>query len=260
MHPMVNIAVRAARSAGNVIVRSINKIDTLNIQEKTQNDFVTEIDYRAEQEIIKIIKRAHPDHGFIAEESGEIEGSEYQWLIDPLDGTTNYLHGFPQYAVSIAALYRGKLEHAVIYDPMRDELFTATRGEGAQMNDRRIRVTNRNSLKGALLGTGIPFREDQDLDTYLKTMRALLPGTAGVRRPGSAALDLAYVAAGRFDAFWEFGLKPWDMAAGILLVQEAGGIVTDTSGDNNSLESGDAIAGNFKIHQEMLKKIQDCLD
>ena len=259
MHPMVNIAVRAARQAGNLIVRAIDQIDTLNIKEKEANDYVSEVDVRAEQEIIKTIKRAYPQHGILAEESGHVQGKEYEWIIDPLDGTTNFLHGVPQYAVSIGIKYRGKIEHAVVYNPATQEMFTATRGEGAQLNDRRIRVAKRLNLKGALLGTGIPFREDQDLDLYLKTMRALLPGTAGVRRPGSAALDLAYVAAGRFDGFWEFGLNSWDMAAGVLLVQEAGGIITDMKGNDDYFETGDVIAGNLKVHAEMLKKIQGCL-
>ena len=180
MHPMVNIAVRAARQAGNLIVRAIDQIDTLDIKEKSANDYVSEVDIRAEQEIIKTIKRAYPQHGILAEESGKgkvIQGQEYEWIIDPLDGTTNFLHGVPQYAVSIGIKYRGKIEHAVVYNPATQEMFTATRGEGAQLNDRRIRVAKRLNLKGALLGTGIPFREDQDLELYLKTMRALLPGT-----------------------------------------------------------------------------------
>lgn len=259
MHPMVNIAVRAARNAGNIIVRSLNHIDTLNVTEKNQNDFVTEVDQRAEQEIIQTIRRAYPGHSILAEESGEKTGkqSEYQWIIDPLDGTTNYLHSFPQFAVSIALKYKERIEHAVIYDPMRQELFTASHGQGAQLNDRRLRVSNRTSLKGALLGTGIPYREDQDLDLYLRTLKALIPGTAGVRRPGSAALDLAYVAAGRLDGFWEFGLMPWDMAAGVLLVKEAGGLATNFAGESDSLNSGNVVAGNLKVHAEMLKRIQE---
>ena len=259
MQPMVNIAVRAARQAGNLIVRAIGQIDTLNIKEKSANDYVTEVDLRAEQEIVKIIKRAYPQHGILAEEGGESTGKEFEWIIDPLDGTTNFLHGLPQYAVSIGIKYRGRLEHAVVYNPISEEMFTASRGEGARLNDRRIRVANRTNLKGALLGTGIPFREDQDLELYLKTLQVLLPGTAGVRRPGSAALDLAYVAAGRFDGFWEFGLNAWDMAAGILLVQEAGGVVTDMQGNDKYFETGNVIAGNLKVHAEMARKIRDCL-
>jgi myo-inositol-1(or 4)-monophosphatase len=253
---MVNIAVRAARNAGNVIVRALNQVDLLTVTEKSQNDFVSEVDNRAEQEIIRTIQKAYPDHAILAEESGSQGDNEFQWIIDPLDGTTNFLHGFPQFAVSIAVTYRGKPEHAVVFDPMRQEIFSASRGRGAQVNDRRMRVSKRPSLKGALLGTGIPYRDDQDLDTYLKTLRALIPGTAGVRRPGSAALDLAYVAASRLDGFWEFGLKPWDMAGGVLLIQEAGGIVTDFKGTTDFFESGNVVAGNLKIHEEMLKIIQ----
>lgn len=259
MHPMVNIAVRAARNAGNVIVRALNQVDLLTVTEKSQNDFVSEVDSRAEQEIIRTIQKAYPDHAILAEESGAQGDNEFQWIIDPLDGTTNFLHGFPQFAVSIAVMYRGKPEHAVVFDPMRQEIFSASRGRGAQVNDRRMRVSKRTSLKGALLGTGIPFRDDQDLDTYLKTLRALIPGTAGVRRPGSAALDLAYVAASRLDGFWEFGLKPWDMAGGILLIQEAGGIVTDFNGTTDYFDSGNVVAGNLKIQEEMLKIIQNTI-
>jgi myo-inositol-1(or 4)-monophosphatase len=259
MQPMVNIAVRAARQAGNLIVRAIDQIDTLKIKEKSANDYVTEVDLRAEQEIVKTIKRAYPQHGILAEESGETEGKEYEWIIDPLDGTTNFLHGIPQYAISIGIKHRGKMEHAVVYNPVSEEMFTASRGDGARLNDRRIRVANRTNLNGALLGTGIPFREDQDLELYLKTLKALLPGTAGVRRPGSAALDLAYVAAGRFDGFWEFGLNTWDMAAGVLLVQEAGGIVTDMQGGDAYFETGNVVAGNLKVHAEMAKRIKPCL-
>ena len=259
MHPMVNIAIRAARNAGNVITRSLNRIDTLNIAEKSKNDFVSEVDYRAEQEIISTISKAYPDHAILAEESGISEkSSECQWIIDPLDGTTNFLRGFPQFSVSIALKFRDKIEHAVVYDPLRDEIFCASRGQGAKLNDRRIRVTNRRSLEGALLGTGIPFREDQNLDAYLKTLKALLPTTAGVRRAGSAALDLAYVGAGRLDGFWEYGLKPWDMAAGCLIIQEAGGVISDMKGSDNYLETGNLVCGNIKVHELMLKKIMQC--
>jgi len=258
MHPMVNIAIRAARNAGNIIRRSSDRIDSLNITEKTRNDFVSEVDQQAEQEIIRTINRAYPEHAILAEESGKHRGNDYQWIIDPLDGTTNFLRGFPQFSVSIAMKYRGKLEHAVVFDPMRDEIFSATRGQGAQLNDRRIRVTNRKSLNGALLGTGIPFREDQNLDAYIPTLKALIAGTAGVRRAGSAALDLAYVAAGRLDGFWEYGLREWDMAAGCLLIQEAGGILSDTDGSNNHLKTGNIVAGNVKIHQEMLARLKSC--
>jgi len=256
MHPMVNIAIRAARNAGNIITRSMNRLDRLRISEKSQNDYVSDVDYQAEQEIINTIRKAFPDHAILAEESGDQGNNEFQWIIDPLDGTTNYLRGFPQFAVSIGLKHRDNIEHAVVYDPLRDEIFSASRGQGAQLNGRRIRVTPRNSLQGALLGTGIPFRPDQDLDAYLETMKVLLPDTAGVRRAGSAALDLAFVAAGRLDGFWEYGLKPWDMAAGCLLIKEAGGVVTDTDGSENYLQSGNLVAGNLKVHDDMLKKLQ----
>lgn len=259
MHPMLNIAVKAARAAGNIIARHVDRIDSLNVETKSRNDWVSEVDRMAEEEIIRQISRAYPDHAILAEETGSKEGNEYQWIIDPLDGTTNFLHGFPQYAVSIALQYRDKLDQAVVYDPFKQELFTASRGNGAALNGKRIRVTGLRSLEGALLGTGIPFRDEQDLELYLKTMKVLLPGTAGVRRAGSAALDLAYVAAGRMDGFWEFKLNPWDMAAGVLLIQEAGGIVTDLNGRADYMKSGNILAGGIKVHTGMLKALKTVL-
>ncbi len=259
MHPMLNIAVKAARAAGDIITRNVDRIDTLTIETKSRNDWVSEVDRMAEEAIIRVIKRAYPQHGILAEESGAQEGNEYQWIIDPLDGTTNFLHGFPQYAVSIALNYRDTLDQAVVYDPFKQELFTASKGNGAALNGRRIRVSGIRNLDGALLGTGIPFREEQDLERYLKTMRVLLPGTAGVRRAGSAALDLAYVAAGRLDGFWEFGLNPWDMAAGILLIREAGGIVSDLDGQSNYMKNGNILAGGIKVHSAMLKAIRPAI-
>lgn len=259
MNPTLNIAVRAARSAGNVILRALNKIDTINVAEKSANDYVSEVDQRAEQEIIQTIQRAFPQHSVLAEESGETEGNDYQWIIDPLDGTTNYLRGVPQYAISIALMHRGQLEVGVIYDPVKDELFTASRGNGAQLNDRRIRVAQRKSMRGALLGTGFPFRPDQDLDKYLETFKALVPDTAGIRRPGSAALDLAYVAAGRYDGFWEFGLNPWDMAAGVLIIREAGGVVTDLDGSDRFMKTGNVLASNIKLHPIMQQRLRGVL-
>jgi len=256
MHPTLNIAVRAARSAGNVIIRNLGKLESLTIHSKDRNDFVTEVDQKAEREIIGILRKAFPDHGILAEESGLSEGNDFQWIIDPLDGTTNFLHGFPQFAVSIALRHKGRMEQGVIYDPLRQELFTATRGAGAMLNDRRIRVAKRDSLEGALLGTGFPFKAQQHLDAYLDMFRALFPRTAGIRRPGSAALDLAYVAAGRLDGFWEIGLNIWDMAAGVLLIQEAGGLSSDFVGGHNYLESGNIVAGNPKIFADMLKTIR----
>jgi len=256
MHPTLNIAVRAARSAGNVIIRNLGKLESLTIHSKDRNDFVTEVDQKAEQEIIAILRRAFPDHAILAEESGRSDGNDFQWIIDPLDGTTNFLHGFPQFAVSIALRHKGRLEQGVIYDPMRQELFTATHGGGAMLDDRRIRVAKRDSLEGALLGTGFPFKSQQHLDAYLDMFRALFPRTAGIRRPGAAALDLAYVAAGRLDGFWEIGLSIWDMAAGVLLIQEAGGLSSDFVGGHDYLESGNIVAGNPKVFADILKTIR----
>lgn len=258
---MLNIAIRAARRAGNLISNAMEQVDRLDVTEKSTNDFVTQVDRQAEETIISVLRDAYPEHDILAEESGDTYGkhngnSDYQWIIDPLDGTTNFLHGFPQFAVSIAVKHKGRLEHAVIYDPTRQELFTASRGAGAVLNDRRLRVSGRKGLKGALLGTGFPFKQQDDLDTYLATFRALFPMTAGIRRPGSAALDLAYVAAGRLDGFWEVGLNPWDMAAGALLVQEAGGLVGDFSGGDNYMQTGNVVAGNPKVFKEILQAIR----
>lgn len=255
MNPTTNIAVRAARKAGSVLMRYYNRIDTLTISEKQTNDYVSEVDHAAEAAIIEVIHRAYPNHAILAEESGEHAGNDYQWLIDPLDGTTNYLHGFPQFSVSIALRYRGDLISAAVYDPLRDEMFTASRGQGAQLNDRRLRVSDRRSLKGALIGTGIPFRDQRYLANYLAMLGAMVKDTAGIRRPGSAALDFAYVAAGRLDGFWELGLSVWDFAAGVLLVHEAGGVVTDIRGRDRHLENGNVIAGNPKVHQTMVKRL-----
>ncbi len=251
MNPMLNIAIRAARAAGDVIIRQIDHVQDLPVTKKSRNDFVTEVDKHAEMAIINTLQNAYPDHAFLAEESGQQGDSPYLWIIDPLDGTTNYLHGFPQYAVSIALQHKGELVQAVVYDPLRQELFTASRGEGAMMNNKRIRVSKQKSLEGALLGTGFPFKEQERLDEYLDSFRALFPMTAGIRRAGAASLDLAYVACGRLDGFWEFGLKSWDIAAGVLLIQEAGGICSDISVDGNHLESGNIIAGNPAINMEL---------
>ena len=256
MHPMLNIAVRAARSAGNVIIRNMDRLDQLTVQTKNHNDFVSEVDRQAEQEIIHILRKAYPGHGILAEESGARTGDGYEWIIDPLDGTTNFLHGFPQFAVSIALRHNGRLEQAVIYDPLRQELFTATRGAGAHLNDRRIRVASRRTLEGSLLGTGFPIRQQQHLDDYLGMFRVLFPQTAGVRRAGSAALDLAYVACGRLDGFWEIGLSIWDMAAGVLLIQEAGGLSGDLSGGHDYLKHGNIVSANPKLFPLILKAIR----
>ena len=254
---MLNIAVRAARNAGDIIVRHSSRIDELTITSKERNDFVSEVDRRAEDEIIAVIRKAYPDHGILAEESGRDSNSdEFLWIIDPLDGTTNFLHGFPQFAVSIGLQHKGRLEQAVIYDPMRQELFTASRGSGAFLDNRRIRVSKQTSLSGALLGTGFPYKDQEHLDAYLGMFRALIVDSAGIRRPGSAALDLAYVAAGRLDGFWEIGLKPWDMAAGILLVREAGGLVSDVTGGHEYLKSGNIVAAAPKLFPAMLREIR----
>ena len=256
MNPITNIAVRAARQAGSVIMRSFHRLDTLAVAEKQTNDFVSDVDRNAEQAIIDTIHKAYPGHAILAEETGAHGKGDYQWIVDPLDGTTNYLHGFPQFAISIAMTYRGRLENAVIYDPLRDEMFTAARGAGALLNDRRLRVTEQKGLKGALLGTGIPFRDQRYIDAYLGMLKALTRETAGIRRPGSAALDFAYVAAGRLDGFWELGLSVWDFAAGALLVQEAGGMVSDIRGGGQHLESGNVIVGGLRLHRELVAAIR----
>lgn len=255
-HPLLNIAVRAARQAGNVIARSIDRFDTFSVSEKGANDVVTEIDRVAERRIIDTVRRSYPDHAFLAEESGAHGRSDFEWIIDPLDGTTNFVHGFPHLAVSIGVRHRGRLEHAVVFDPLRQELFTASRGSGARLDDRRIRVAGKSSLKGALLGSGFVFRELARLDPYLATLKTLISGSAQIRRGGSAALDLAYVAAGRLDGFWELGLAPWDVAAGALLVQEAGGIVTEPDGGDDYVRSGDVAAANPKVLRAMLRAMR----
>ena len=255
MHPMLNIAIKAARNAGNIIVRSMDQLDTLSVSTKGRNDFVSEVDKNAEKEIIKVIRKAYPSHGILAEESGSTAGDEFLWIIDPLDGTTNFLHGFPQFAVSIALQHKDRLEHAVIYDPLRQEIFSASRGAGAQLNDRRIRVSKAKGLEGSLLGTGFPFRQMDHLNNYIEILKSIIPQAAGVRRPGSAALDLAYVAAGRLDGFWEFGLRPWDLAAGALLIQEAGGILSDFEGGSDYMKSGNVVAGNPKVMKAILQTI-----
>ena len=255
MDPRLNIAIRAARKAGSVISQYADHIDSLKITEKSRNDFVSEVDCAAEKEIISILKRSYPDHAILAEESGEKPGNENVWIIDPLDGTTNYLHGFPQYAVSIALLEKGVTTHAVIYDPFKEELFTASKGEGAYLNNERIRVTISNGLKDTLIGTGFPFKHPQHLDCYIETFRAIHPHVSGIRRAGAAALDLAYLAAGRLDGFWEIGLNSWDIAAGALLVKEAGGFIGDFSGRDQYMETGNVVAGNTDVYKEILKKI-----
>ncbi|MBL8447480.1 MAG: inositol monophosphatase [Zoogloeaceae bacterium] len=258
MHPTLTIAIKAARRASSVINRASLDLDLLKIQAKSTNDFVTEVDRSAEAAIIEVLQDAYPGHGILAEESGE-SGSpdtEYQWIIDPLDGTTNFIHGFPQYAISIALARRGIVEQAVVFDPNRNELFTASKGSGAFLNDRRIRVSKRIRLGEALIGTGFPYRQFDNIDPYLAMFRELTQKTAGIRRPGAASLDLAYVACGRLDAFWEMGLSPWDMAAGSLLITEAGGLVSDFFGESDYLRDGNVIAGSPKIFGQLLPIIQ----
>jgi myo-inositol-1(or 4)-monophosphatase len=258
MHPMLNIAIKAARRAGGVINRASRNLDVLNVREKAANDYVSEVDKEAEQTIIRTLLEAYPKHSILAEESGASNTnakSEYQWIIDPLDGTTNFIHGFPQYAVSIALSHRGVITQAVVYDPCNNDLFTATRGAGAYLNDTRIRVGKRLQLKAALVGTGFPFKEHRHIDAYLAMLRDIMQNCSGVRRAGSAALDLAYLAAGRLDAFWEIGLAPWDIAAGSLLVTEAGGTITDLQGNDQYLKSGNVVGGNIKILDELLRQL-----
>jgi myo-inositol-1(or 4)-monophosphatase len=255
MQPLLNIGMRAARRAGDLIVRSLSRLDSLKIDSKGRNDFVTDIDRKSEAEIVATIRRAHPDHAVLAEEGGRSGEHEYLWIIDPLDGTTNFLHGFPTFAVSIAVEHRGRLQHAVIYDPMRQEFFTASRGEGAQLEGKRIRVSAQRSLEGALIGTGFPYRmAAEHIDAYLAILKRIMISTAGVRRPGAASLDLAYVAAGRIDGFWEFGLSPWDTAAGTLIIQEAGGRVGTPTGAEYAL-GPNVIAGSPKVYEALIEAI-----
>jgi myo-inositol-1(or 4)-monophosphatase len=258
MHPMLNIAVKAARRAGSIINRAALEGGALEVKAKNKNDFVTQVDKAAEQAIINIIRAAYPDHSILAEESGDTPGArpEYLWVIDPLDGTTNYIHGFPQYCVSIGLEHRGVLTQGVVYDPGKNELFTASRGRGAFLDDRRIRVSKCLQLKDALVGTGFPFKELSRLDLYLRQLQGLMTGSAGVRRAGAAALDLAYVAAGRLDAFWEMGLSRWDMAAGALLIQEAGGLVGDLQGGPGYLDKGEIACGTPKVFPQLLEALR----
>lgn len=263
MEPMINIALRAARKVGENIVRASDDLDRFEVKAKGVNNFVTEVDESAEQELIYHLQKAYPDHAVLGEETGlhGSEDAEYRWVIDPLDGTTNFIRGIPHFAVSIACLHRGKLEHAVVLDPVRREEFTASRGKGAQLNGHRIRVSALPSLEGALLGTGIPFKNhcDDKLSAYSQSLEKLAAQSAGIRRPGAASLDLAYVAAGRFDAFWEVGLSAWDMAAGALLIREAGGLVGDIDGSDNFLDSGNIVGGNPKCFKAVLQTVRPLL-
>jgi len=258
MHPMLNIAVRAARNAGKVIVRSFEQLDKVEIESKGSNDFVTSADTAAEQAIIETIRNSYPNHTIIGEESGVLTGSDddYQWIIDPLDGTTNFIKGIPHFAVSIALKVKGKLDQAVVFDPIRGELFTASRGKGAQLNNMRIRVKSHKDLSATILATGFPFKQKQHTTAYMAMFTSLFGKTSDIRRAGSAALDLAYVASGRVDGFFEIGLKPWDTAAGELLVIEAGGLVTDFTGGHNHTKSGNIVASSTRLLKEILKDIR----
>jgi myo-inositol-1(or 4)-monophosphatase len=254
MHALLNVAVMAARRAGAVLGRNFNKRDKLTIEKKGHNDFVSSADLAAERAIIDVIHKHYPDHAILAEESGSQGESDHLWIIDPLDGTTNYLHGFPIFAVSIGVQVNGRLEHGVVYDPMREELFTASRGEGAQLDGRKIRVSGNKEVEHALVGTGFPYRQaDAELAPYLSMLGKIVKNTSGVRRPGAAALDLCYVACGRYDAFWETGLQPWDLAAGTLIIREAGGMISGLDGSENHLETGHVLAGTPKIYRDIAK-------
>ena len=258
MHPMLNIAIRAARNAGKIIARSFEEIDMVETSQKGSNDFVTNVDHDAENAIIATIRKSYPDHSIVGEEFGENKGenSDYQWIVDPLDGTTNFIKGIPHFSVSIALKVKGKLDQAVIYDPMRSELFTASRGGGAQLNGYRIRCSKAKEIESTVLATGFPHKNKHQLDTYLAMFKDFFVETSDIRRAGSAALDLAYVAAGRVDGYWEMGLKPWDTAAGQLLVQEAGGIITDFAGGNDVDKTGNIVAAGPKITRQMVKTIR----
>jgi myo-inositol-1(or 4)-monophosphatase len=256
MHPMLNTAVKAARKAGAIINRASLDLDQLTVRSKQDRDYVTEVDQMAERAIIETLLDAYPNHGILAEESGLAEArnnEDYQWIIDPLDGTTNFLHGLQQYSVSIALKHKGLITQAVVFDPARNELFTATRGRGAMLNDRRIRASKRSKLAECLIGTGFPFRDFSFAETYINMFRDMMRATSGLRRPGSAALDLSYVACGRYDGFWEMHLKPWDLAAGSLIAQESGALVGNFMGDEGFLESGNIVAATPKIFAQMLQ-------
>ena len=256
LHPMLNVAIKAARAAGTIINRAALDIESVRVTAKQTNDFVTEVDHAAEQAIISTLLEAYPEHGIWAEESGRKEGTgtgrKHLWIIDPLDGTTNFIHGFPVYCVSIALMYDGKIEQAVVYDPTRNDLFCATKGRGAYLNDRRLRVAKRTMLRDCLISTGFPFRPGDQFQTYMQMLQDVMPKCAGIRRPGAAALDLAYVAAGFSDGFFETGLSPWDVAAGSLLVTEAGGLIGNFTGEANFLEQKECMAANPRIYGQMV--------
>jgi myo-inositol-1(or 4)-monophosphatase len=258
LHPMLNIAIKAARAAGNIINRAALDLDLLQISVKSPNDFVTEVDHAAEAAVIETLLTAYPGHGILAEESGRQHGakhSEYLWIIDPLDGTTNFIHGFPVYAVSIALAHRGVMQQAVVYDPARNDLFYATRGRGAFLNDRRLRVSKRTRMNEALIGTGFPFRKGDNFKRYVKMFEEVMQHCAGLRRPGAAALDLCYVAAGWYDGFFETGLNPWDIAAGSLMITEAGGLIGNFTGEADYLHQREVVAGTPKIYGQLVQML-----
>jgi len=258
MHPMLTTAVKAARRAGNIINRGARDLDLLTVTAKGPKDFVSEVDHAAEAAIVQTLHAAYPDHAILAEEGTSRDknaDADYVWIIYPLDGTTNFLHGFPQYCVSIALSHKGTVTQGVIYDPVRNDLFTASRGRGAFLNDRRIRVSRRQHLRDCLIGTGFPFRDGSHLETYLKMMRAMTEQAAGIRRPGAAALDLAYVAAGYYDGFFEIGLNPWDVAAGSVLILEAGGLIGDFAGEGDYVYGGEVIAATPRVFAQMVKML-----
>lgn len=257
--PAVNIAVAAARKAAAKIQHAVRRLDAIQIVEKERYDFTTEIDKAAEAEIVRELRRAYPDHAILTEEAGWLGEAKYTWIVDPLDGTSNYLRGFPHYSVSIALAEDGVVQHGVVYDPVRDELFTASRGSGAYLDDRRLRIGGRPSLAGALIGTGLPYRQRKNLPLQLDMIAALLRDAEDLRRTGSAALDLCYVAANRLDGFFEFGLKPWDFSAGALIVQEAGGVVLDFDGGKQYAKNGNLIAGNLKVAAGMVARLKPVL-
>ena len=259
MHPMLNTAIRAARSAGDMIGRSLERLDEFTVSTKGPHDFVTEVDQAAESLIVDTLHKAYPDHAILGEEGGTHHdggGSACRWIIDPLDGTTNFLQGLPHFAVSIALEVDGKLDQGVIYDPAKNDLFTASKGAGAQLNERRIRVGERRGLDGAVLATGFPFKHSELMEPQFDLMRSYMRQTSGMRRWGSAALDLAYMACGRYDGYWEFRLNPWDVAAGMLLVREAGGIVTDFDGGDDVFGTGNVLAATPRVHRPMLDEIR----
>ena len=254
MDALLNVAVMAARKAGATLIRKMVNLDKLKVEQKGRNDYVSDADHAAERAVIDTIHKHYPDHAILAEESGTVGESDTIWIIDPLDGTTNYLHGFPVWAVSIGVQVKGRMEHAVVYDPLRQELFTASRGQGAQLDGRKIRVSGQKNLELALLGTGFPFRQaDLEISAYLDMLAKSIHNTSGVRRAGSAALDLCYVAAGRLDAYFETGLGPWDLAAGGLIVREAGGIVSGLDGSENYMDTGHVLCGTPKIYAAMAR-------